>query len=47
MFKHAVDEEVIDHAPKLKFQKEVKVQPRFFTDKEIEDALSFINDRGD
>lgn len=47
VFKHAVDEEVIDHAPKLKFQKEAKVQPRFFTDKEIEDALSFFNDRGD
>ena len=44
---YAVDEEVIDHAPKLKFQKEAKVQPRFFTDKEIEDALSFFNDRGD
>jgi integrase len=47
VFKHAVDEEVIDHAPKLKFKKEAKVQPRFFTDKEIDDALSFFNGRGD
>ena len=47
VFKHAVDEEYLDHAPKLKFKKEATVQPRFFSDEEIETALAFFNQRGD
>ena len=44
---HAVDEEVITHAPKLKFNKEAKVRPRFFTDAKIDHAIDFFVQRGD
>ena len=47
VFSHAVDEEVITHAPKLKFAKEQKVRPRFFTDAEIDHAIDFFVQRGD
>ena len=47
VFAHAVDEEVITHAPKLKFNKEAKVRPRFFTDAEIDHAIDFFVQRGD
>lgn len=46
VFAHAVDEEEITHAPKLKFQKEQKVRPRFFTDDEIHHAIDFFEKRG-
>lgn len=47
VFAHAVDEEEITHSPKLKFQKEQKVRPRFFSDDEIQQAIDFFVQRGD
>jgi len=47
VFSHAVDEEIITHAPKLKFHREDKVQPRFFSDQEIAHAIDFFEQRGD
>ena len=47
VFAHAVDEEEITHAPKIKFHREEKVRPRFFSDDEIQHCIDFFVQRGD
>ena len=47
VFNHAVDEQVIQVAPKIKFYSVKSERVRYFSDLEIEQMLSFFNDRGD
>jgi len=47
VFNHAVDEQVIKTAPKIKFYPVKSERVRYFSDLEIEQMLSFFNDRGD
>ena len=47
VFNHAVDELVINTAPKIKFYPSEQGRVRYFSDLEIEQMLSFFNERGD
>tara|TARA_B100001057_G_scaffold35947_1_gene32519 strand:+ start:1594 stop:2457 length:864 start_codon:yes stop_codon:yes gene_type:complete len=47
VFNHAVDEQVIVTAPKIKFYQVKSERVRYFSDLEIEQMLSFFNERGD
>lgn len=47
VFNHAVDEQVIPSAPKLKFFKARSERIRYFSHTEIHLMLKFFNDRGD
>lgn len=47
VFNHAVDEQVIKVAPKIKFYTVKSERVRYFSDLEIEQMLSFFNERGD
>lgn len=47
VFSHAVDERVITNAPKIKFYKTKSERVRYFSDLEIDQMLSFFNERGD
>tara|TARA_R110002153_G_scaffold133779_3_gene282793 strand:+ start:1325 stop:2170 length:846 start_codon:yes stop_codon:yes gene_type:complete len=43
VFNHAVEMELIDHAPKLKWRKVKSGRPRYMTDSEITRLLTFFN----
>lgn len=47
VFSHAVDEQVIRTAPKLKFFRVVSERIRYFSDTEIDLITSFFDDNGD
>ena len=46
VFTHAVDEQVITTAPKLKFMKEPEGRTRYFTDQEQAELVAYFRDEG-
>ena len=47
VFNHAVDERVINTAPRIKFYPTEPGRVRYFSDLEIEQMIQFFNERGD
>ena len=46
MFNHAVDWQLINHAPKIKFMKEPEGRIRYFSDDEQAELITYFRDEG-